>query len=602
MQDQISNTMMVHVRLVYTSKHDEWIRALMDDDLQTVMHYLAQECINDRAALLEGWISDVTFWECWQCEAAYEQRIMAVRRAWSLSAVCGSLQVMSQLYKAGIDVHQEDELGNNVVHTLIIHASRHPEREEVYLKVFDFISSLLPRQNFEKILLKQNTSGLNCVELAAFSQTFRFMMAIFKTSVYRTKQAQCGMASVNYYDVTEYETYHNGRPWETSPMFLLLFLRNTKLQDEYTKTVFTSGVIGRWLAIRKKVFFPFFIGWCILRLFIIFLVYVPAQLADPPDPAIHVNCDLNLFKFSAETQQCCVIALAIFKTLSLLFDVFSFIKWRSMNMSKMMMYTVANGRMVTRVGFYMTLRSLYNLLILVSSLNRLSWHYWRKSMPAYPIQVIFICIMVGSVWSILFIVQLSPLIGKYVIAIQYMIMSLIKFSFLIFLFIWPFALLFPKYVTHSSDELCPEGFESIPSYFYTSFLLIISLVDLRSFETNAQESLWLLHVVYFIVIALLLLNFLIAIFSEAYSEVADNYEIVNTLQWMITLMTIDFRLLRLMYPLLMKLKLRHFTVIEGRLYIKEFHSHDIRNVNVQTQQQPTIDDANNLLTVTYVWS
>ena len=372
MDDKISCTVMTHVRVLYTSRHDEWIRALMDDDLQTVLYYLSQECVNDRGVLLEGWISDVTFWECWQCDAADEQRIMAVRRAWSLASVCGSLQVMSELYKAGIDVYQEDELGNNVIHILIIHASKHPEQEEVYLKVFDFISSLLSRQQFEKLLLKQNTSGLNCVELATFSQTFRFMMAIFETSVYRTKQAQCGMVSVDYYDITEYESYHKGRPLARSPMFLLLFLRNTKLQDEYTKKVFTSGVIGRWLAIRKKVFFPFFIGWCILRLLIIFLVYLPAQLADPPDPAIHINCDLNFLRFSTESQLGCVIALAIFKTLSLAFDVFSFIKWRSMNMSKMMMYTSSNGRMVTRVGFYMTLRSLYNLLILVSSLNRLS--------------------------------------------------------------------------------------------------------------------------------------------------------------------------------------------------------------------------------------
>ena len=591
---------MTHVRLLYTSRHNEWIRALMDDDLQTVACYLSQAGVNDRVVLLDGWISDVTFWECWQCDAADEQRIMAVRRAWSLASVCGSLQVMSELYKAGIDVYQEDERRNNVVHTLIIHASKHPEQEEVYLKVVDFISSLLSRQQFEKLLLKQNSSGLNCVELAAFSQSFRLMMAIFKTSVYKTKQTQGGMVSVDYYDVTEYETYHNCRPWETSPMFLLLFLRNTKLQDEYTKKVFTSGVIGRWLAIRKKVFFPFFIGWCILRLFIIFLVYLPAQLADPPDPAIHVNCDLNLFKFSAETQQHCVIALAIFKTLSLLFDVLSFIKWRSINMSKTMMYTVSNGRMVARVDFYMTLRSLYSLLILVSSLNRLSWHYWRKTMPAYPIHVIFICIMVGSVWSILFIVQLSPLIGKYAIAIQYMIMSLIKFSFLIFLSIWPFALLFPKFITQSSDKICPEGFESISSYLYTSFLLLISLVDLRSLRTTAQESLWLLHIVYFIVIAILLLNFLIAIFSEAYSEVAENYEIVNTLQWMSTLTTIDFRLLNFMYPLIMRLKLRHFAVIEGRLYVKDFHSDDVMNINVQTQKQSIARDAYSQSTVTYI--
>ena len=50
---------------------------------------------------------------------------MTVHGAWGLAALCGSSQVLSALYQAGIDVLQVDELGNNIINTLIIHASIH---------------------------------------------------------------------------------------------------------------------------------------------------------------------------------------------------------------------------------------------------------------------------------------------------------------------------------------------------------------------------------------------------------------------------------------------------------------------------------------------
>ena len=163
----------------YSSRLDRWIKALMDDNTETVMSYLTTEDDRGRFGLLEGWICERSVRDCCGCKDEKEQRIMTVHRAWSLAAACGSINVLSTLYQAGIGWLQVDGLGNNVIHTLIIHASRHAEREQYYLEVFSAILSLIPEQKIHQLLLKQNIAGLRCVEMAAYLQTFRLMTAIF---------------------------------------------------------------------------------------------------------------------------------------------------------------------------------------------------------------------------------------------------------------------------------------------------------------------------------------------------------------------------------------------------------------------------------------
>ena len=560
--------MTFNFKWTYTSHHDRWLSALMNNDAETVRSYLTLSDSGGRYLLMEGWISDSSVWDCYQCKVAQSEKILAVQRAWSLAAVCGSCEVLGELYQAGIDVLQVDEFGNNAIHTIIIHASRHSEYEHSYLKVFKYISSLLPELKFQELILTQNESGLRCVELAAYVQTLLLMTAIFDSPVYLTKHVRSGPLSVDYYDVTDYEQYFICRP--STPLFLLAFLRNTKLHDKNTKKILTSGVIGRWMAIRKKIFLPYLIGWALMRLLVIFLVLFPAQLSGPPHPETN-TCATHIW-FSPRTQQITLIFLVLYKVTTLLYDLVILAKWRMADSPWYKLYRVHEGEPVARNRFHLSVHYLYSISILVASLNRLSWHFRETSMPVYPMHVLFICIMTGSIWAILYIIQLCPIIGKYITATERMVASLVKFSILMFIFIWPFAAIFPRFIEANENGACPEEYSSTTSTFYTSFLLIINMVDLRNFNATSQESLWLLHVIYIVFIAILLLNFLIAIFSDAYTEVANNYEVVNTIQWTYMLASVDFRMPRFMSPIIMMLKRRYFTVLEGRIYIKSFQS------------------------------
>ena len=328
--------------------------------------------------------------------------------------------------------------------------------------------------------------------------------------------------------------------------------------------------MGRWIAAKKKAILPFFLLWAFVRIFVIFLVFFPSKLADPLDPEVKV-CGHNTW-VSLEVQTCALAILVTMKVISLLYDMYMVRKWKGIDKSWMELYALPKGDAVARYHFYLWMRWLNNIFIFLSALNRLSWHIWKKSMPPYINQVLFICIAFGSVGSVLFLLQFAPAIGKYVSATQRMIMSLIRFN--LFIFALLFAATFPKFIAVNANGTCLMEYNSLTSSLYTSFLLVVNMVDVRNFEAICQESLWLMHVIYFIFVVVLLLNFLCAIFSDAYTEVA---EIVSTIQWICMLTTEDFRIPTFCNPIRNRLKHMYLTFLEGHIYVKDFRSHVIRS-------------------------
>ena len=558
-------------KMEFTFDHEDWLNAVMENDVEAVRLQLGRSSEEAKDLLLEGWICDDTFWACWPSNEAESQKIMTLHRPLSLAAVCGSCDVIQELHIAGIDMFQADKLENNVIHTLIIHANRNPEKELMYLDVFIKIKTLMSKEAFNRMLVTENLCGTKPLELAAHFQTFRLMNAILTTpGVYLKKQAKCGTLSIDGYDVTDYESDTECRPWVNSPMFLLLFLRCSKLNDEFTTKFITSGLISRWVKIRKNIYFPFIVFWAAVRLLSIFLAFFPAALGDPQgtDNAtcgtyIHVPKSVNTVA---------IITLIALTTFALLYDIYDMVRLYRLNTRWMEIFTPIKGHCVVHYVFYRVVEVILNLVMLVMCLNKIIWHHWGHHLPIYLGQVMFVIMTCCSVWSLLFFAQLMPVVGTYVMATQRMLHSFTKFGLIILIFVLPFGFIFPKFISRNSDGTCPEEFNSTVSSFYTSFTIILNMVDFRSFDAPSKESLWLIHVFYTTFVAVLLLNFLIAIFSDTFKEIADNPEVICVIQWLSIMASIDFRLPRFMRTIVKRLKRRNFVYHENRIYVRDFRS------------------------------
>ena len=555
--------------MYYTEHQDTWLDAIVADDADTVQEQLQPACGVERHLLLHGWISSDSFWSHWTDKEAETQHIMTVQRPLSLAAVCESYRVISVFYKNGIDISQADKLGNNVIHTLVIHASRNECNESKYLEVFNNFVSLLPRKSLSKLLLAENMAGLRPIELAAQFQTFRLIEAIFKSpGPYFHKHAKSGTISINYYDVSDYECDVQGRPRAKSPMFLLTFLKCTKLKSEFTTKFLTEGLFGEWVEMRKQIYLPFIIFWAAIRLLIILIAFFPAGLTDSVAPESTL-CGLSISIPEYIKTAACIFLMTV-TLLFLLYDLYDVLRYYLSNHPWSKTYAQLNGHQVRRYQFYRFQQLLLNLVILTSCGNRISWHFSGNGLSVYPTQMLFVIIVATSVWSMLYFAQLVPVIGRFVMATQRMFYNFGKFSVVMMIFVTPFVITFPKFILKNYNGTCPDEFSSGVSYWYTGFTTILNTDDFRSFNAPSRESLWLIHVTYVTIVAILMLNFLIAIFADSYRDLANNSEVIANLQWMTIMATIDSRMPPCMRPLVRWLKRRHFTYIDDRLYIKIF--------------------------------
>ena len=60
---------------------------------------------------------------------------------------------------------------------------------------------------------------------------------------------------------------------------------------------------------------------------------------------------------------------------------------------------------------------------------------------------------------------------------------------------------------------------------YTVFTIMLNMVNLTTFNIHNQTILYLIHVGYIFIMAILMLNFLIALFSNSVSEVMAQKEV-----------------------------------------------------------------------------
>ena len=553
---------MLNTDNVYT--HDPWVQALIEDDVTMVQKLLNESCNPNH--LLEMWFPAETLWNNLPEEDATSYRIVTIRRSWTLAAVCGSYDVMKHLYSVGVDVHQVDSLGNNVIHALIIYSSKQKGSAELHFRTYKYIELLISRKEMLLLLKLENHDGLRPVELASHFQAFLLLNAIFNTrDAYLMKSIVCGLTAVDYYDVSDYESTENHRPVANSPLFLTIFSQDEKLHEKISAENFNSGIIGNWLRCKQSIFAPIVVLWTIFRLAMIVLVLfveIPV-LADKT-----ASCAFLRFNPPVTTRFLLNTCLSSIATLCLTYDIFDIITFRKFLPAWRKIYSVPYGEAMAQYAFYRVFQILYNICLLFFGIVRIV-HELRghQIVPSFVHESFFLVVIFGSVWSMLYFVQLSSIFGNYVIAMQRMLVYLAKFSVIICVFFIPFASVFPRFI-QPVNGTCPTDFDSVPATFYTTFTAILSMVNFHSFNTPSPEGLWLVHVCFVSIVSILLLNFLIAVFSDAYREVAFHASTILDVQWLLITAIVEHRIPKGLRRLLEIRKKRHFHYSGGKYFIK----------------------------------
>ena len=114
---------------------------------------------------------------------------------------------------------------------------------------------------------------------------------------------------------------------------------------------------------------------------------------------------------------------------------------------------------------------------------------------------------------------------------------------------------------------------------------MLNMIDLTTYDVLDDLTIYALHVVYVFMVAILLLNFLIALLSTAAADVALNRDAIMVVQRLSVLCLIERRFswaLRWLYKPIYK---RLLTCKDGKLYIVSVQS-NIERVQSEKSKQP----------------
>ena len=181
--------------------------------------------------------------------------------------------------------------------------------------------------------------------------------------------------------------------------------------------------------------------------------------------------------------------------------------------------------------------------------------------------IFFVVVSCGSTWGLLYFLQVLPWISIYTIAIQRMLQDFVRFTLIFVIFLGAFAISFRRIVLGPSNK-CPVHVDTFVETIYSSFLVVLNLVNFGEYESVDKISLYLLHIVLVFLISILLLNFLIATMTQSFSEVYIHHRTITQTQRLKLMMTIQFRLACPMCALYKKLQRNVYVYHKNRLCLR----------------------------------
>ena len=587
-----------------------WLTAIVSDDAGQVESVLTAADERQRRLLLNG-----SFHFQDEDLLRHNKYAFAGRpnKPLALCALSGALRVLRVLIGHGVHVTSQDASGHNIVHQLIFVAYYDDSFEERFVTSYREIMRLVGLQTKRLLLLTESNNGLRPLEAASQHGTLRFVHAIMETDgVYLVRQVVRGLSIYQWYDVTEYESFADDNRRQVSPVRFLVTLDERKLSHSHVGAVFFKEPLGKWISVKISVNQPLIFLWALLRL-VHLLAYFALDISGfdhTPSlgPAVNATVTNNAptsdefricefvspLYLSKSTRQVLATYVIIHSALILLWDLIDYIKsriWlRVVHRAGPTCNTIdgKKKRVVACSLYYVRIQQTLAVLLAIAASSNVNM--WQSSWFSTGVRV---ACTVGSTWSLLYFVQLAPSIGYFVVAIQRMIRQMFNFGVVYAIFFFATCQAFFVTVNTSERQVCSDEFSTMLRGVYSTFAIMLNLVNPAELRLRHPGWIYALHVVYMFMVAILLINFLIAIMSSALSEVALHRPIIERLQRLSVALAVESRIDHLVAPYYRAMHRRHFDCVDGHVYLVRVtppskYAETIRNCKNTTENAPTL--------------
>ena len=540
-----------HVEL---SHPPDWLDALRTDDVGKATAILQEASAKYKEFLMN---SDIPTFNSNQRNPSQRHQThkcssveFSIAKPLHAAAIFHSHGVLRLLFTSGVDIQQVDSWKNYAVHVLILAASMGSVCEMKYVETLACLQYFLSEQDLISLLTAENEFSLRPLEFAALHGCTELANAIMHTKgVYLIKEESVGYNVVQYFDVSDYELFDKGLPprFFNSPLALLPMSYTPCLKVPECDVVLHDPGFKSWVHSKIKMNWPFAFIWFLFRICYIALFF--SASTENSWPTVVINGSYPNTNNTEEIVICSPKAsylgsykwgtLALVSLAILIYDVCNHFRMRTMH-HPALLRMLKNHDFVISVQFYRGIQfaTCFSLIaICVCQVLRTNGF----AVPPVFDYILFLAVSCGCAWGVLYFLQVLPWIGIYAFAVQKMLFVFNRFMVIFLLFLSAFALSFRRILLNKSLE-CPKHFDTIVETMYSSFLVIVNLVNFRMYENAHTGSLYLLHALFVFFISILLINFLIAAMMQSFSHIfADRCAIIQT-QRLALMMTIQYRL------------------------------------------------------------
>ena len=579
---------LIHHTMLY-AEHKTWHKALICDDVVALKEYLETSSETDKLCLINGRFDyqDHTL-DGLQVSGTLAE-IRKCTYPFTIAVFYGSWKVVSALLEEGVDPLVQEEHEENILHLLVVLAAENLRPEENALKTYATLMGMLSVELKRALLHAENGIHQRPIEYAANRGTIQLLRAMFDTNgVYRVAELDIGMIKYIKYDITEYET--TAERMRKSPLYFLSISTETTFLNPQFGEFLEWTPVKQWCKAKQLISIGPLALWLIARILMIALFHIivlnhlPSDIITPDSRQTSTEYtteqlsdlviqNISQQKFCHETSHTSSINMnryillyvaIVHSVILIIMDIWEIISSRSADQrmilsgkqSERLMYLI---NITHRVSQHFTLWNLVGLYILLLLGYDMKGNIWIGLLTFSAFLEIYFCSL-----AYLFI---FPSIGLHIVIIYRISIQLAYFCLLLLTMMLPFAYFFMTFVSVNSTQGCVEDFQNIWYSIYTTIRIMLNMIDITGYDVLNKGLLLVTHTVCVFIIAIMMINFLIAIMTNTAGTLMEHRHVIQNLITIWMSLQTEIRRSHIIGYYSKKLRPKYMKCEDGRVYV-----------------------------------
>jgi hypothetical protein len=569
--------------LLPIQQYSQWIDTVLTGSKYAIDQYLSQVDEEEVKLLVNGVFVFTDMTDTCGMKHTLPAAKFDIVSPLTMAVAKASGTAVETLIKHGAKITQQDRFGHNIVHLMACCAFTNPKLEAKWAALFTDLTGFIAKQELKELLFQENVEGMRAVEFACQQGAFLLSSSIWNTEgIYRKQVKPTENEVLTLYDVTDYESHKYGKRQQKSPMNFVVYMDESLLEKPEISAIFSSLFFSLWIKAKTCANIPFIVLWYFFRL-LHNLAFVSLNITNVKvdlqkqinatnimTPCPNFITENISFAISDSVSQNIAIIVGTYSTFILILDITELI-WLNVSRDGCRVYRNLSGfkNIVAQDYFYRVAQFGSNVTILIGTYGTLA-----GSTAGINTGLLHLASPLLMTWSMLYFAQVLPVIGYFVICMQRMLQSMLLFVVTLALAMVPFIQAFTLYVGSKVPEQCVQGFGTFQEAFYTLFTLMLNINNFADVHLQDPIGLWILHTSFVFGVAILMLNFLIAVMSEKVNTVTKNKHTITIIQRMTMCHVLERRFGQLFGRYYEWVKARYFVYENGRVYLANLDQRD----------------------------